>query len=54
MFKVWYINQNGKAVTTIKKFPTLDKAIAYAKVLEEKGKIHEDCLMGEGARFIKA
>ena len=48
-YKVWYINTDGKE-TIEGDFPTRQEAEAYASELQDSGKVHEDCMMAEGAR----
>ena len=48
-YKVWYINTDGKE-TIEGNFDTYEQADAYARQIEAEGKVHEDCMMAEGAR----
>ena len=52
MFKVWYINKDGKEAIE-GNFDTIEEAYAHADALEAAGKIHTDCLNAEGARIFK-
>ena len=52
MFKVWYINQDGKEAIS-GNFATIEEAYTHASELEAAGEIHPDCLNAEGARIFK-
>ena len=52
MFKVWYINKDGKE-TISGNFDTIEEAYAHASDLEAAGEISADCLNAEGARIFK-